>query len=139
MSSFAKCFREAGPFLPPQAKRALSDAARAQRQGGASALDAGRAATQALLDQTQAKLAAAETPPAAKPLAQPKKGTFSPSEKTITLLANADLSTFTHELGHFFLDTMADVAAHPGAPADVVADMNALLTWFGVADLATWR
>ncbi|CAB4198872.1 crystallin beta/gamma motif-containing protein, partial [uncultured Caudovirales phage] len=57
----------------------------------------------------------------------------------ITLLQNADLSTFLHESGHFFLEVMSHMAAQPNAPQGVVDDMNAVLKWFGVSDLATWR
>lgn len=70
---------------------------------------------------------------------QPKRGTFSPSQLRIDLLKDADLSTFLHETGHFFLEVMADVASQPGAPADVTNDMAAVLKWFGVADLQTWQ
>lgn len=58
---------------------------------------------------------------------------------TITLLKNADLSTFLHESGHFFLEVYTHIANQPGAPAAVADDMNALLKWFGVKDLATWQ
>lgn len=57
----------------------------------------------------------------------------------ISLLKNADLSTFLHELGHFQLEVLADVAGQEGAPDEIVADMDALLKWFGMADLATWQ
>lgn len=57
----------------------------------------------------------------------------------ISLLQNADLSTFLHESGHFFLQVMADMSTRPGAPAAVTEDMNRLLQWFGVPDLATWN
>lgn len=67
------------------------------------------------------------------------RGTFSPSSLTISLLENADLSTFLHETGHFFLEVTADLAAQPDAPAAVRADMETLLKWFGVADLSTWN
>jgi hypothetical protein len=60
------------------------------------------------------------------------KGTFSPSTNTIALLAKADLSTFHHELGHFYLEALADMAAQPDAPASVVEDMNKVLEWFGI-------
>lgn len=72
-------------------------------------------------------------------LAQPKRGTFSPSQMRIDLLKDADLSTFLHETGHFFLEMMADLANQPGAPEDIAADMAALLKWFGVSDLQTWQ
>jgi len=62
---------------------------------------------------------------------------------TLTLLKDADLSSFIHEAGHFFLEVQADLAARIEARiADgeqvsdgergIVADMNRLLDWFGV-------
>lgn len=72
-------------------------------------------------------------------MAQVTRGSFNPGTNTIALLQAADLSTFLHESGHFFLEVLAEVAAQPTAPADLQADMGALLNWFGVADLATWQ
>lgn len=57
----------------------------------------------------------------------------------ISLLKNADLSTFLHESGHFFLEVYSDIAAREGAPDSIKADTDALLDWFGVKDLDTWR
>ncbi len=76
------------------------------------------------------------------------RGTFSPSTNTITLLKNADLSTFLHETGHFFLEVQFDIAARmtqevealgatPGQQA-ILDDTQALLNWFGVDSLDTW-
>lgn len=56
----------------------------------------------------------------------------------ISLFEQANLSTFLHESGHFFLEVMADVAAR-GESAQVADDMNKILRWFGVPDLETWR
>ena len=70
---------------------------------------------------------------------QGPRGTFNPKSLELALNENADLSTFLHETGHFFLEVMADLASQPGAPADIQQDMTALLKWFGVADLATWN
>ncbi|MBT9467220.1 hypothetical protein [Hydrogenophaga sp.] len=70
---------------------------------------------------------------------QRAKGTFSPEQLLITLNDGADLSTFLHETGHFFLEVTADIAAQPDAPAQVRADMDALLKWFGIPDLQTWQ
>lgn len=50
----------------------------------------------------------------------------------ITLLANADLSTFLHETGHFYLEVLADMASQVNAPADIVADFNTVMQWFGI-------
>lgn len=77
--------------------------------------------------------------PAADTLNQPARGTFSPSQLQITLLQNADLSTFLHETGHFFLEVLADISAQSGAPVQVQQDMAEVLKWFGVADGDTWR
>jgi hypothetical protein len=71
--------------------------------------------------------------------AQGPRGTYNPQALTISLLQNADLSTFLHETGHFFLDMLGDLAAQPSAPAEVVADTATLLKWFGVKDLAAWH
>ncbi|AOS80267.1 hypothetical protein Q5W_15460 [Hydrogenophaga sp. PBC] len=70
---------------------------------------------------------------------QRAKGTFDPAKLLITLNDGADLSTFLHETGHFFLEVTADLAAAPDAPAQVQQDMAALLKWFGVPDLQTWQ
>ena len=67
------------------------------------------------------------------------KGTFNPKTLTISLLQNADLSTWLHELGHFQLAVLADMASRPNAPPGVVEDMNTLLDWFKVKDLETWN
>ena len=74
-----------------------------------------------------------------EPLAQGPRGTFSPSQLLLTLNENADLSTFLHESGHFFLEVMADLASQPNAPQQIQDDMAATLKWFGVPDLATWN
>ena len=75
----------------------------------------------------------------AEELTQPARGTYNPAKLLMTLNDSADLSTFLHETGHFFLEVMADVASQPGAPAEIAGDMGAVLKWFGVKDLATWN
>lgn len=72
-------------------------------------------------------------------LEQGPRGTFSPSQLLLTLNENADLSTFLHESGHFFLEVMADLASQADAPQQIRDDMAATLKWFGVPDLATWN
>jgi len=67
------------------------------------------------------------------------RGAFEPSSKTIALLEHADLSTFLHESGHWFLHATMENAAHPNAPADVKADAQILLDSYGVKDVETWR
>jgi GNAT superfamily N-acetyltransferase len=72
-------------------------------------------------------------------LEQGARGTFNPRTLELVLNPNADLSTWFHETGHFFLEVLADIASQPGAPAQIVEDMNAFLKWSGVPDLATWN
>jgi hypothetical protein len=60
-------------------------------------------------------------------------GNIQQQASVITLLKGADLSTFLHELGHFHLEVLTDMANQPDAPAEIVADLNHLLKWFGVA------
>jgi hypothetical protein len=57
----------------------------------------------------------------------------------ITLFKSANLSTFLHESGHFFLEVTADMAAQPNAPQEIREDMDKILRFFGVPDLATWQ
>lgn len=58
----------------------------------------------------------------------------------LTLMKKANASTAVHELGHEWLAQMLRDAEHEKAPADLLADRDAVLKWFGidkVADIAT--
>jgi GNAT superfamily N-acetyltransferase len=68
------------------------------------------------------------------------RGLFDPGSNTIALLKDADLSSFLHETGHFYLEVLADLASQPGAPQQVQADMRSLLDWFGFGGtVEQWR
>lgn len=75
-------------------------------------------------------------------LSQDERGGFVPREFTqdgkavVGLFKNADLSSFLHESGHWFLENYADMAT---AAPQLQGDMQAVLDWFGVPDLATWQ
>ena len=86
-------------------------------------------------------------------LKQGERGGFNPATFTTTLFKGADLSTFLHETGHFFLEMQMDMAAKlqkeadaaggisamsPGQQ-DMMRDTAALLKWFGVRDLTEWH
>lgn len=71
-------------------------------------------------------------------LNQSARGAYNIDTRTISLLQNADLSTFLHESGHFYLEVLTDIARQPDAPAAVRDDVQKLLDWFGVQDLAAW-
>lgn len=63
---------------------------------------------------------------------QHNRGTFSPDANTIGLLKNADLSTYLHESGHFFLEVMHDLSSRADAPEALKSDFDVLLKSFGV-------
>ncbi len=73
---------------------------------------------------------------------QTPRGSFgyTPSgQALITLLDNANLSTFLHESGHFFLDVMTTLAGLADAPEAIQDDVQRVMDWFGVKDLAAWQ
>ncbi len=72
-------------------------------------------------------------------LYQEQRGSFNPETNVITLLKAADLSTFLHESGHFFLETLNALAADPAAPQQVRDDMDAALKWLGIDTMADWN
>jgi hypothetical protein len=68
----------------------------------------------------------------AGPQAPALRGTYTPDANTIALLADANFSSLIHESGHLFLDQMGAIAARADAPADIKADMETVLDWFGI-------
>lgn len=69
-------------------------------------------------------------------LDQGERGAFIPDNNTLVLMKGADLSTALHEMGHYFLESYADLA---GSAEALQGDMQTVLDWFGVSDLATWK
>jgi len=66
------------------------------------------------------------------------RGAYRPSDFTIFLRKKANASTFLHELGHYYLHILGDLATQKVHPS-IVDDMNHLLQWFGIKDVATWN
>ncbi|CAB5079527.1 hypothetical protein UFOVP143_4 [uncultured Caudovirales phage] len=54
----------------------------------------------------------------------------------ITLTEKANLSTFLHEGGHFFLEVLQDLVQRGEASAQQVADLKTLKRWMGIDDAA---
>lgn len=67
-----------------------------------------------------------------KVLHQDNRGAFDPETSTLALLKAADLSTFLHESGHFFLEASMNMAARPEATEGMRSDMGTLLDHFGI-------
>ena len=58
---------------------------------------------------------------------------FGPERKfKIALLEKADLSTFLHESGHFYLEVMGDLAQMPEASDQIKADYQTILKFVGL-------
>lgn len=107
------------------------------------ARDARAQATEALRRELGAAAAAAGEPTGAPDLLRQQgaidRGGFDPSRLLTVLNETADTSTFLHETAHFFLTVYADMAARPDATEAMRQDMQTLLDWFGIQDLATWN
>jgi hypothetical protein len=55
----------------------------------------------------------------------------------IDLLKTADLSTFLHETGHFYLEVLGDLASSETAPPEIKSDYQTVLDYLGVKDRAS--
>lgn len=67
------------------------------------------------------------------------RGVYSPISNTIHLTPNADLSTFAHEMGHWYLENIIDLSAMPEASEALKADTRALLNDFGLESVEAWK
>jgi hypothetical protein len=57
---------------------------------------------------------------------------FAPGKFNIDLFKTADLSTFLHETGHFYLEVLGDLATGERATDQVKQDYASILKWMGV-------
>jgi hypothetical protein len=81
-------------------------------------------------------------------LNQTQRGAFDPDTRTITLLENADLSTFLHESGHLFLELQMDLVTNllqenelvgtNDMQKQLIKDTQTLLEWFGLGSIQEW-
>ena len=62
------------------------------------------------------------------------RGGLSDGQTIINLFEGADLSTFLHESGHFFLEAFGELAATKNAPQAMKDDLTAIHKWLGVAE-----
>lgn len=67
------------------------------------------------------------------------RGFYSTLDRSVSLLKNANLSTYLHETGHWALDMYSNLAADALAHPEIRADMDQILKWFGVKDIDTWN
>lgn len=57
-----------------------------------------------------------------------------PGGINISILKNANFSTFIHETGHFYLEVLKDLAARDTAPQQIKDDWQAIRNWLGAKD-----
>jgi len=127
-----------------QARARMTDA---ERRATAPSATADVADADVIVVFNGTEMASAPTPANAAPRSTAPRGSFNPATNTVALLQAADLSTFLHESGHFFLEVMVDMAASVQTyDADqltegergVLRDAQALMQWFGLRDLNEW-
>ena len=139
-----------GLYLPPR----LSTDANLSRANIKTNADLSQAVSteEAATQATEAQAAQQNTPAqdSYQQTSPTPRGAFSPDSNTITLTPNADLSTFIHELGHYFLETLtrhaSELRARNDAGVDltdgqkqIINDADRLLANLGGLDLDTWH
>lgn len=72
--------------------------------------------------------------PSGKPRASIDLSTF-----IVTLNTAADLTSYLHEMAHFYMATYVNIANKPGAPPQITADLQIIFDWLGIKDLAAWN
>lgn len=65
---------------------------------------------------------------------QPRQQAGEQRRFQITLGEKRDLSTLLHELGHYYLEVLDDIAAGENPPEQVVRDVAAIRKWIGAED-----
>lgn len=71
--------------------------------------------------------------------AQENRGSFSPTENRITLTPNANVSTFSHEIGHWYLHNLMLASQFEEAAGNVKQDVDVLLKAFGINSIDDWN
>ena len=71
--------------------------------------------------------------------AQENRGSFSPTENRITLTPNANVSTFSHEIGHWYLHNLMLASQFEEAAGNVKQDVDVLLKAFGINSVDDWN
>lgn len=68
-----------------------------------------------------------------------ERGGYSPKQNTIHLTPNADLSTFAHEMSHWYLENLMQLAGETGVSGLIKQDAEPLLKDFGLKSLDEWK
>ena len=71
--------------------------------------------------------------------AQENRGSFSPTENRITLTPNANVSTFSNKIGHWYLHNLMLASQFEEAAENVKQDVAVLLKAFGINSIDDWN
>lgn len=66
------------------------------------------------------------------------RGGYNPESNVLTLTPNADLSTFAHEMGHWYLAHLLEFSKLENAAPTVKEDAATMLKHFGLKSVAEW-
>lgn len=66
------------------------------------------------------------------------RGSFDPARNRITLTANANISTYSHEMGHWYLENLFQLSRRAVAENTLKEDANILLKEFGIKSIDDW-
>lgn len=66
------------------------------------------------------------------------RGSFDPARNRITLTPNANISTYSHEMGHWYLENLFQLSRRALSESTLKEDADILLKEFGVKSLDDW-
>lgn len=67
------------------------------------------------------------------------RGSYNPQTNTIRLTPNADITTFSHEMGHFWLTNAIRLSTLPGSDLSLRRDVRKLMDTWGIKDASEWE
>lgn len=67
------------------------------------------------------------------------RGSYNPQTNTIRLTPNADITTFSHEMGHFWLTNTIRLSTLPGSDLSLRRDVRKLMDTWGIKDVSEWE
>lgn len=67
------------------------------------------------------------------------RGSYNPQTNTLRLTPNADITTFSHEMGHFWLTNAIRLSTLPGSDLSLRRDVRKLMDTWGIKDASEWE
>lgn len=67
------------------------------------------------------------------------RGSYDPARNDIRLTQNADISTYSHEMGHWYLSNIFELSTVAGNNTTLIEDAQALLKEFGFKSIEDWE